>query len=646
MLLDLLLLLIAAKVAAEIAERIRVPAVLAEILAGVILGPSVLDVVGHGEVLVFLAELGVILLLLEVGLEMEIRQLVAVGKASLLVALAGVALPFAGGFGVAVLFGESMHPAIFVAAALTATSVGITARVFGDLRSLSTVEARTVLGAAVADDVLGLVILTVVVRIVTTGSVSAIGIAGVIGAALVFLVVTGGAGIRLAPRLFQIVDTKARSAGILVVAALIVTLAFAELAMLAKLAPIIGAFVAGLSLGRTAQAERIRRELRPIAHVLVPVFFVSIGIEVDVARLIDPSVLGLAGALLVVAVIGKVAASLFAFGSPGDRWLIGLGMLPRGEVGLIFAGIGIREGVLGADLYAALLIVVLGTTLATPPLLRSRLIKVTARRRNEASAETAPEGGWLLVGDDSVELRSAPPAPAAALALSLEVARLVAHGRRPGTRLVSWLAELEPDEALDWDEQSRRELFLLLRDGTARSWRFLDAAGMLDRVLPELAATLARRRSDATELDPAQSFRWATVERAHDLVDVAHPATVEHPERLLLAALVLDVAGEHQPPVVAARELAARIGLGDGAERELELLLAEPGLLRTAAVRPDALADAHVADLAHRLGSAERARSLFLLTLAASEVDPAEQRRIEALLAAVVERLDRPVTTA
>lgn len=328
MLLELLLVLVAAKVAAEVAERIGVPAVLAEILAGVLLGPSLLGFVHHGEVLAFLGELGVILLLVEVGLEMDLGELGAVGKASLFVGVAGVVLPFAGGFGVASLLGQDLNPAIFVGAALTATSVGITARVFGDLRALSTVEARTVLGAAVADDVLGLVILTVVVRIVSTGSVSIAGIGAVVAVALGFLIVSGGAGIRLAPRLFQLLDDKARSAGLLVVAALAFTLLFSELATFAKLAPIIGAFVAGLSLGRSRQAERIRRDLSPISHVLVPVFFVSIGIDVDVRQLIDPTVLGLAFGLLVVAALGKIVAAFLAPGAKGDRWLIGLGMLP------------------------------------------------------------------------------------------------------------------------------------------------------------------------------------------------------------------------------------------------------------------------------------------------------------------------------
>jgi Kef-type K+ transport system membrane component KefB len=164
-LLDILIVLIAAKVAAEIAERVGFPPVVAEILAGVVIGPSVLDLVGQEQTLQVLGEIGVILLLLQVGMEMDLGELGAVGRASVSVAVVGVVLPMLGGFGVSELFGYDAKTALFLGAALAATSVGITARVFSDLRALATVEARTVLGAAVADDVLGLVILTVVVRI-------------------------------------------------------------------------------------------------------------------------------------------------------------------------------------------------------------------------------------------------------------------------------------------------------------------------------------------------------------------------------------------------------------------------------------------------------------------------------------------------
>src|SRR5947207_12404645 len=204
-LLDILVVLLAAKAAAEVAERVGVPPVVGEILAGIVIGPSVFGFVQGEDVLRVLAELGVILLLLDVGLEMDIAELGAVGRSSLAVATIGVIIPFAGGYGMGTLLGMTAKEALFVGAALTATSVGITARVFGDLRALSSIEARTVLGAAVADDVMGLVILTVVVRLVTQGSVRVTTVASVIAVGILFLVGTLFLGVRLAPSVFQFV---------------------------------------------------------------------------------------------------------------------------------------------------------------------------------------------------------------------------------------------------------------------------------------------------------------------------------------------------------------------------------------------------------------------------------------------------------
>ena len=273
-LLDILIVLVAAKVAAEIAERINVPAVVGEIVAGIIIGPSVLSLVGGDETLTVLGELGVILLLLGVGLEMDMGELGEVGRASLSVAVIGVAVPMLGGYGVASALGHSGNQSLFIGAALAATSVGITARVFSDLRALATVEARTVLGAAVADDVLGLVILTVVVRLVSEGSVSILDIAVILGVAIGFLLVTALLGAKFAPRLFQFVDRNSRSAGTLVALTLAFTLAFAELADAAQLAPIVGAFVAGLALvaqlGQATHRTRAGSRRSPVHPRVLP----------------------------------------------------------------------------------------------------------------------------------------------------------------------------------------------------------------------------------------------------------------------------------------------------------------------------------------------------------------------------------------
>jgi Kef-type K+ transport system membrane component KefB len=413
LLLDLLIVLLAAKVGAELADRIGVPPVVGEIVAGIAIGPSALGLVGATDMLHFLAELGVILLLLEVGLEMDLRELAKVGRSSMQVAVIGVAVPFGAGWGVMQAFGEGGNTALFIGAALTATSVGITARVFGDMRALATSEARTVLGAAVADDVLGLLILTIVVRIVSEGSVSIATVLEVAGVAVLFLVLASVLGVLLAPRAFDAVQRYSRSGGTLLALAVVFTLTLAEFANAAKLAPIIGAFVAGIALGRTRQVERVHRDLSPVIGLLVPVFFVQIGVNSDVGQFGKPSVLGLAACLIVVGVVGKVVAGYVAAPTSGDKLLIGIGMIPRGEVGLIFAGIGLTEGVLDQDLYASLLVVVLLTTLMTPPLLKLRFVQVNSHRAAPSGDTAPPPGGWLRVEGGEVELRGHHPRPPA-----------------------------------------------------------------------------------------------------------------------------------------------------------------------------------------------------------------------------------------
>lgn len=378
---NLLIIILVARLAAELAERIKIPAVLGEIVAGIIIGPSVLgliDPIKHLDVanmVLLLGEIGVILLLFQVGLEMDLGEMAKVGKPALLVAIIGVAVPFAAGFGVAASFGEDAKVALFIGAALTATSVGITARVLGDLRALALRESRIVLGAAVADDVLGLVILTVVVKVVTEGSISAGVVLETIGLAVGFLLLTGLLAIYVIPRAFTRIDRLAKSSTSIVSIAFALTLAFSLLANQAKLAFIIGAFMAGLAVGRSTQHERIAEGLNPLGHIFIPVFFASIGINADLDAMFKPSVLALASVLTVVAIVGKLIAGIGIGRSSGDKLLIGIGMIPRGEVGLIFASIGLSKGVLDDELYGALLLMVLVTTLLTPPLLRQKLMR-------------------------------------------------------------------------------------------------------------------------------------------------------------------------------------------------------------------------------------------------------------------------------
>ena len=379
-------ILLAAKLLGEAAERIGQPAVLGELLAGVLLGGSVLGVVPSGgveaELIHVLAELGVLLLLFEIGLETDLREMFRVGPAALAVALIGIALPFAFGF----LFwryaphgssgsGDLVTAAIFIGATLTATSVGITARVLSDLGKMSTPEARIIIGAAVIDDVLGLVILSVVSGVAAGASVSFLGILWTLAIAVGFLVVAVVLGRFLAPHLFDVFE-RMRARYVLVVAATAFALGLAALAGLAGSALIIGAFAAGLILSGTNQFDTIEQEVRPVVSIFTPIFFVSVGSSVNLA-LLNPSTpaaratLLVAGALILLGVIGKVAAGWAAPWAKFRRLVVGVGMVPRGEVGLIFADIGRRSGVLGDEVFGAVLLVVMVTTFIAPPALKA-----------------------------------------------------------------------------------------------------------------------------------------------------------------------------------------------------------------------------------------------------------------------------------
>jgi Kef-type K+ transport system membrane component KefB/predicted amino acid-binding ACT domain protein len=645
-LVDILVVLLAAKLAAEVAERVHVPAVVGEIVAGILIGPSVLGLVGHDEVLTVLGELGVILLLLNVGLEMSLAQLGAVGRAALAVACIGVVVPVLGGTAVGAGFGFGGHTALFLGAALAATSVGITARVFADLRALTSVEARTVLGAAVADDVLGLVLLTVVVRIVSEGSVSISGLAAVIGIALAFLVITVAVGSRLGPRMFRVVLERSRSPGTLVGLGLAFALGFAVLADAADLAPIVGAFVAGVALSGTEASERIGRELTPVGHLLIPVFFLQIGIETDIGSFAEPRVLAIAGVLTVVAIAGKLVAAAGALGSPGDKWLIGLGMLPRGEVGLIFATIGLEQGVLDADEYAALIAVVLVTTLAAPPLLRWRLQQVAKHRRREP-VQPQPAEGWLIRRGDVVDLAATPP-DRLALTLGFDAA-FEMRDARPGPALLDWLGALG-DVELRWDREATAGLLAVMRTGNNRSWRFLETTGLLERALPELADAFRRRRADPFVVDPSSIMQFDLVDRVLELSRTDGRAAVEyrelaHPEWLLLAALILDVAGPDATPVEIARRLVQRLDLGAGAEQEVALLVGDSGLLRAAATRAGGLDEESVLQLAAHLDQPERARALYLLSLALGDLEPWARAQLDELHTRALDALANPELT-
>jgi Kef-type K+ transport system membrane component KefB len=372
LLLGLVLVWLAAKLAGEAMERIGQTAVLGELLAGVIIGPGVLGLVHESQGLHVLAELGVLILLFEVGLESDLGELLRAGLQAMLVAFVGVAMPFALGYGVMSWLGHSTLLAVFVGATFTATSVGITARVLADLGRLQDAAAKVVLGAAVVDDILGLIILAVVTGVAQTGSVSFAAVGLLAGKAIVFVVVAILVGIRLAPVLVRWIG-RMRARGTLIVYSVIFAVGLAAVADLMGLATIIGAFAAGLVLATTERREHIEERIKPVADLLVPVFFVTVGMKVQPAMLnpfADNALFGIAMLLTAVAVASKLAAGLAVYQRGVRRWPVAVGMVPRGEVGLIFAGTGLAAGVVAEDLYSALVVVVMLTTFVAPPWLK------------------------------------------------------------------------------------------------------------------------------------------------------------------------------------------------------------------------------------------------------------------------------------
>jgi Kef-type K+ transport system membrane component KefB len=399
-------ILLAAKLGGDLAVRLGQASVLGELVAGVLLGNlDALGVAGvewiaHDGVIDIFARLGVILLLFEVGLESTVAQMMRTGLRALLVAVLGVVVPFALGWGVGMLLvpEAGLYAHVFLGATLTATSVGITARVLKDLNQATSPEARIILGAAVIDDVLGLVILAVVTGVIgaaSTGqSLSSWDVARTLLSAFGFLIGALLLGNWLSPRAFR-AAFKLRSQGVLLALGLAFCFALSYLANLIGLAPIVGAFAAGLILERVHYVDFVTRDeheleqlIHPITSFLVPVFFVIMGMRTDLTAFGQPGVLGLAAALTMVAILGKLACAL-GTGAQVDRLTVGLGMIPRGEVGLIFANIGLglkvgEQAVVTPNVFSALVVMVILTTMVTPPLLKWSLSRATARLRATA----------------------------------------------------------------------------------------------------------------------------------------------------------------------------------------------------------------------------------------------------------------------
>ncbi|MGA7096315.1 MAG: cation:proton antiporter [Acidimicrobiia bacterium] len=381
-LVELLVILIAAKVGAELMARIHQPPVIGELIMGMIVGASVLGWVdvSEGGLVSILAELGVIVLLFQVGLEIQMRDMLRLGPVAVAVATIGVITPFVLGFFASKwlgMGGGSNEVALFVGAAMTATSVGITARVFTDLGKMNSDEARVVIGAAVVDDVIGLVILAVVVGLLGSGGELQTGDLITLGIKVVlFLGVSIGLGALVMPWLLKLL-TMLKVPGSYVIGALVIAISVGIAAdRLAGLEPIVGAFVAGLIVGQADHIERIQGEIASIGHLLVPIFFLAVGAQVDVGVMFQPKVLVAGLVITVLAAAGKVVASLGTLGRPLRRLVVGVGMIPRGEVGLIFAALGASQlaSVVESEEVAIVVLMVVLTTLAAP-LILSRMLK-------------------------------------------------------------------------------------------------------------------------------------------------------------------------------------------------------------------------------------------------------------------------------
>ena len=409
-LLSLVVIYLASKLGGEICARINLPPVLGELFGGVVIGVSVLHLLifpdshltanqsglmqilqasfplnpatltatfsTQSEVISVLSELGVIILLFEIGLESDLKELIRVGPQAAIVAIVGVITPFSlGTAGLMLIFGIPVIPAVFAGAALTATSIGITAKVLSELQCLTSREGQIIIGAAVLDDVLGIIILAVVASLAKTGAVQVSNVISLVISATVFLVGTIWLG-RLFSPFFVLLVNQLKTRGQLLITALIFAFLLAYGAVAIQLEAILGAFAAGLILAETEKRQDLEAQIRPIADMLVPIFFVVVGARTDLSVL-NPTIpsnwagLIMATFLIVVAIGGKVVTGFAIWGQPSiNRLAIGVGMIPRGEVGLVFAAFGSASGVLPKSLEAAIIVMVILTTFLAPPLLR------------------------------------------------------------------------------------------------------------------------------------------------------------------------------------------------------------------------------------------------------------------------------------
>ena len=408
-LLSLVIIYFASKLGGEICSRINLPPVLGELVGGVLIGISAFRLLvfpessvaedsliisflqntaglpteaassvfaAQSEVISLLSELGVIILLFEIGLESDLKELIRVGPIAAVVAVVGVIAPFvAGTVGLIYIFNTPIVPAVFAGAALTATSIGITAKVLAELGQLSSEEGQIIIGAAVLDDILGIVILAVVASLAKTGEIQVSNIVYLIISAGVFLIGSILIGRLVSPFIVGLVN-EMKTRGQVLLTGLVFAFILSYVATILNLEGILGAFAAGLILAETEKRKELEEQIIPIADFLVPIFFVCVGAKTDLSVL-NPTVasnregLIIATFLILVAILGKVITGFTVFGNPKlNKLAIGVGMIPRGEVGLVFAGVGSDSGALSEATEAAIIVMVIATTFIAPPLLR------------------------------------------------------------------------------------------------------------------------------------------------------------------------------------------------------------------------------------------------------------------------------------
>jgi Kef-type K+ transport system membrane component KefB len=375
LLLVLAAVLLTTRSLSALAEKLGQPAILGELVGGVLLGASALGILDPNEIAIHtLAQLGLLILLFEIGLATDLRALAKVGGTAAIIAVVGVVLPFAFGYAALTAMGIGRLPAIVCAAALTATSIAISTRVLAELGFLQTKEGRVILGAAVLDDILGLVILSVIATFAAGAAITTTGIVRTSAVAFGFVVIVLAVGGFVVPPLFRAAK-RLRSPTTIAVLGLIFAFSLAALAGLLGSAMIVGAFVAGVLLNGIPQRAEVQEFAAPIGTLLTPIFFASVGASVDLRAIVEPRTLLITVILLATGVAGKFIAAYVPVWFKGNKALIGTAMLPRGEVELIVAQTGLAIGALDASLFGAITLMVLLTTLLSPP-----LIQAVARR--------------------------------------------------------------------------------------------------------------------------------------------------------------------------------------------------------------------------------------------------------------------------